>query len=82
MDNLQMQRMLVSGQALDVLREGRMIQPGLYQLSRFVDNKDYCDSKNEWWIWSVGKNVFDNRIMASTDTRFYGDPNWECLFLR
>ena len=82
MHNLQMLTALRTGQALDVLREGRMIQPGLYQLKRFIEDKEYCDPRNEWWISSIGKSVFDNRIMAATDSRFYGDPNWECLFLR
>ncbi len=82
MTNLAMQQKLQSGEALDVLQEGHEISDGLYLLRRFVDGRDYCDPKREWWIWSIGRNVFDGRIMASVDTRFYQDPNWDCLFLR
>ena len=82
MQNLAMQQKLKTGEALNVLAEGRMDRPGLYELRRFVDGRDYCDPQNEWWIWSIGRSVVDGRIFAATDTRFYGDPNWECLFLR
>lgn len=82
MQNKSMEHALRAGQALSVLVEGRKIDDGLYELRRFVDGKDYCDPQREWWIWSVGRHVFDGRIMAATDVRFYQDPNWECLFLR
>ena len=82
MQNLAMQQMLRTGEALDIRREGQLVREGLYQLKRFNPDKDYCDPLIERWIWSVGKNFFDDRIMASTDARFSGDPNWDCLFLR
>ncbi len=82
MQNLAMERKLRAGEALSVLAEGQMVQPGLYQLGRFVENKDYCDPQHEWWIWSIGRSVFDGRIFAATDVRFHDDPSWECLFLR
>lgn len=82
MQNLAMLKMLVEGEALDVRRVGVQVAEGIFRLQRFDENKDYCDSVKERWIWSVGKNVFDGRIEASSDTRYYNDPNWECLFLR
>ncbi len=82
MNNVAMAEMLRQGAALSVLSEGKEVQPGLYRLDRFVEDKDYCDPQRELWIWSVGKSVFDGKIYAATDARFYEDPNWECLFLR
>lgn len=70
------------GETIDVRREGREISEGIFRLPRFVDGKDYCDLARQRYIWSIGKNVFDGRIEASMDSRYYGDPNWECLFLR
>lgn len=82
MDNLAMQRKLQTGEALSVIAEGRKVSDSLYELSRFVEDKDYCDPHAERWIWSIGQRFSDNKIFASTDTRFYGDPNYSCLFLR
>ena len=82
MQNLSMMEMLVRGEALDVRREGTMISEGVFELRRFVPDKDYCDSVKERWIESIGRNVFDKRIMAASDARYYGDSNWEELFLR
>lgn len=82
MQNLAMEQRLRTGEALSVLAEGKLVQPGLYELRRFVEDKDYCDPQHEWWIWSVGRNAFTGKIMAATDARFYNDPSWECLFLR
>lgn len=77
-----MERKLRAREALSVLTEGRMVQPGVYELRRFVDGVDYCDPQHEWWIWSIGRNYLTGQILAATDSRYYGDPTWECLFLR
>lgn len=82
MENLAMLHKLQTGVAVDVRAIGRELQEGVYQLSRFIENKDYCDPARERWIWSIGRNMFDGRIMASTDTRFADSPNYECLWLR
>lgn len=82
MNNKSMESALSRGEALDVRREGQQIAEGVYRLGRFIDGKDYCDASTERWIWSVGRNVFDGRIEAAYDSRYYGSPNWECLFLR
>jgi hypothetical protein len=82
MQNQAMENKLRAGVALSVLSEGKMVQPGLYELKRFVEDRDYCDPQREWWIWSVGRNALTGKIMAATDARFYDDPTWECLYLR
>ena len=73
---------LRAGEALSVLVEGRELQSGMYELKRFVENKDYCDPVKDRWIGSIGKRFSDNKIFAATDARFYGDRNHDCLFLR
>jgi hypothetical protein len=82
LSNISMASALKVGHCLDVRREGRELSEGVFQLKRFIDHVDYCDTLKERWIWSIGKNVHDGRIQASVDTRYYNDPNWECLFLR
>ena len=82
MDNRSMHTALRARTALSVLTEGHQVDSSTYQLRRYVDGKDYCDPIRELWIWSIGKSMFDGRIMAATDARYYQDPSWECLFLR
>jgi len=82
MQNLEMKKQLADGRAIDVRKVGKPIAEGVFRLQSYDPNKDYCDSLTERWIWSIGKNVFDNRIEASGDARYYGDPNWSTLFLR
>jgi len=85
MRNRAMARKLASHRALNV-RE--MMVPtdelgrGVYALDRYVDGVDYCDAEKELWIWSIGRRRHDGRIFASTDTRFYQNPDYECLWLR
>jgi len=82
MQNLEMQKQLAEGKALDVRRVGKPVAEGVFSLKSYDPNKDYCDSMTERWIWSIGQNVFDNRIEAAGDSRYYQDRNWSCLFLR
>ena len=83
MQNLEMERKLRAGEALSVLVEGRALpRAGVYRLHRFIEGRDYCDPSREWWIGSIGRNFLTGEILAATDSRFYGDPTWECLFLR
>jgi hypothetical protein len=77
-----MKRKLESGEALDVRKEGREIEPGIYELREFKEGLDYCDSEIEEWIWSIGKSEKTGQIVASTGTVFYQREGWECLFLR
>lgn len=88
LNNKAMARKLVSGEALDVLALGAEVDvegegyAGLYKLRTFVDGKDYCDSLREAWIWSIGRSLATGEIFAATDTRYYGNPDFECLWLR
>ena len=82
MINKAMEQMLKKGEALDVLKEGSEVERGLYELREFKDDVDYCDAKNEAWIWSIGKSDETGQVFASTGTDFYQREGWECLFLR
>jgi hypothetical protein len=55
---------------------------GYYILERFEVGKDYCDLHAEAWIWSIGRRRSDGQILASTGSRLYQNPDFECLFLR
>jgi hypothetical protein len=76
-----MLRKLDEGQCIDVSKCPRM-DDGSYLLQKYVDGVDYCDRERQEWIWSIGKHKLTGRIFAATDSRFYGDPNFECLWLR
>lgn len=80
--NLAMERKLEKGEAVDVTKAGERIAPGVWRLREFVDNVDYCDAEREEWIWSIGRNLATGDIVAATDTRFYLNDEWECLWLR
>lgn len=82
MNNKAMQRKLEKGDALDVFKEGKEIAAGLYKLNRFVCDVDYCDAQKEYWIWSIGQHYDTNEIFAATDSRFYLNDQYRCLFLR
>ena len=82
MNNLAMKHKLQTGEALSVLKEGAELQEGIYELRRFIEDKDYCDPARERWIWSIGQRFSDNKIFAACDTRFADNPNYSCLWLR
>lgn len=82
MINQRMQEKLEKGEALDVLKIGREIKPGLYALDQFQADVDYCDAKHEIWIWSIGRNKATWEILASTSSEFYQNPQFDCLWLR
>jgi hypothetical protein len=82
MENLAMKQMLANGDCINVRAIGKEIFPGLYELNSFTDNIDYCDAERELWIWSIGKDKTSGRIVASTDGRFFQNPEFECLWLR
>jgi hypothetical protein len=78
-----MQSKLASREAIDVMHIGeRCEESGVYKLHSFIEDVDYCDAEREAWIWSIGKNRETGEIRASTDTRFYEDPEWQCIWLR
>ncbi len=43
---------------------------------------DYCVGSTEQWIWSIGRRLSDGAIFAALDARFYGNPEFHCLWLR
>lgn len=55
---------------------------GEYILPDFIENRDYCNAETEEWIWSIGRDKETGEILAAHDTRFYGHPSYECLWLR
>lgn len=81
MQNQAMKRKLEKGECVD-LSQCPLNDDGDYILSSFQEDVDYCDSKKEGWIWSIGKNKVTGEILASGSTKFYQNDQYECLFLR
>ena len=83
MKNKSMQRKLQSGAAIDLSRY-RNPKTDTYELPEgvFQKDKDYCDANEESWIFSIGKNQINGKIVAARDARFYGNSHWDCLWLR
>lgn len=82
MKNKEMEKQIAEGYALDVRAEGREIGAGVFELKRFVEGKDYCDSLRERWISSIGKSVWNGLIYAASDARYEQHPNYETLYTR
>lgn len=91
MKNRAMARKLASGEAVDVRSLMRSAEwqahvdgsnAMLYHLERYIDGVDYCDAQDERWIWSIGLCLLDGKVIASTDTRFYKNAEFDCLWLR
>jgi hypothetical protein len=81
MHNKAMERKVLTGECLDISKH-RNADEGVYVLPEFIDGKDYADCEREAWIWSIGRELATGKIVASTDTRYYQHPEFECLFLR
>lgn len=68
---------------IDVMQDGDVTgDPGVYWLRTFTPDVDYADKTKGLWIWSIGKNLVSGKVLAATDTRFYQNPLFECLWLR
>ncbi len=84
MKNLRMAEAIKEGECLDIREIGKPV-PGtgeeIFELDKFIDGKDYCDAQREWWVWSIGQGM-DGKIFAAFDTRFFRNPQYECLWLR
>lgn len=78
--NQAMRRKLNARKAIDV--SGYPIYGGAYVLPFFTEGADYCDSRNERWIWSIGRRKSDGVILASVTDEFYQNDEFECLWLR
>lgn len=81
MRNKAMEQKLRTGEAIDLSDKPRN-EEGDYVLTDFVRDADYCDAKEEKWIWSIGRDTTTSQILASTTTKFYQHPQFECLWLR
>lgn len=80
MNNKAMERKIQNGECIDLSvypNDGKH-----YIITRFIEDVDYCDAKNETWMWSVGRRISDNVLIASTTTDLYQNPEYECLWLR
>lgn len=78
--NQAMRRKLNSGEAIDV--SSLPTYGGAYILPTFTEDVDYCNSRTERWIWSIGRRKADGVILASHSTEFYQNAEYECLWLR
>jgi len=81
MQNKAMERKLQNGDAVDVSGFARD-KDGNYVLPDYADGIDYADKQREDWIRSIGRRRSDGVILAATDTRFYQNDAFECLWLR
>lgn len=54
---------------------------GTWQLFEFHEEVDYRAPRLRQVIWSIGRSA-DGRIYAATDSRFYQNPRFTCLWLR
>ncbi len=85
MENEVMKDLLRKGECVDVGAHGLPVEGfegTVWELPFFRDGAEYCYAAKEQWVWSIGKRRTDGRIFASLDTRFYGNPMFECLWLR
>lgn len=80
---MSMKSYIDKGEALDVRAIGEATETaGVYRLRTFTEGVDYCDPAAGRWIWSIGRNRATGEILASTDNRFYGHAEYECIWLR
>lgn len=80
--NAAMERKMNAGELVDVRNVGIQISPGVYELRGYIEEMDYADLETEAWIWSIGRRKIDGKIFAACDTRYYLNPEFECLWLR
>lgn len=82
MRNKAMARKLSMGAAVDV-KDFERTPDGDYVLPDYAADIDYCDSRTEEWIHSIGREFTGRRrILASTTNRYYKNHNFVCLWLR
>lgn len=80
--NKAMEQKLVRGEAIDVgiypkTWDGDLVLPP----DLAIGDHDFCVAATESWIWSVGRDS-SGRVLASTTSKFYQNPGFECLWLR
>ena len=82
MSDREMVQKLGSGEARDVRTLGEEVEPGVFRLTQYVPGYDYCDSKKEIWMMSIGQHVRTGVFYAAKDMRYEMDPEYECVWLR
>lgn len=87
MINKAMEEKLNSGSAVDLsglqrTPSGDYILPAAWWGEAELLGRDFCDAKTEEWMWSIGRDLESGDILASTSTKFYQNPEYECLWLR
>jgi len=83
MTNLRMKEKLEEGELYDVNQIGQWdAEEQAFLLFAFGEDVDYCDAKQERWIWSIGQRESDGKIFASFDAKYYQRPGYKCLWLR
>ncbi len=76
---------LKKGEAIDIAAAGRYVpEDDTYELYGFDEDADceYWDLAAERGVWSIGRRKADGVVVAAFDTRFYQNPNYECVWLR
>ena len=82
MCNKAMERKLNEGECLDISKCSREGKYYIINHNQFIDDVDYCNAKEETWIWSIGRRYSDGIILASHSADLYQNPDFECLWLR
>ena len=82
MRNQWMKKALQSGEAVDVRMVGVEAEPGVFRLDGFIDGVTYVDAQEEMFIQSIGKDLERGEILAATDSRFYQNDDYECIYLK
>jgi hypothetical protein len=81
MKNDRMQQLIADGEAIDLAGCVRTVD-GDYIVENYKDGVDYCDSKRDVWIRSIGQRRSDGQVLASSDWKFYENPDFICIWLR
>ena len=103
MINKAMERSVADGDALDISQcertaDGDYILDERLAKMAIEHSIDFCDAKEEGWIWSIGQSLADSHVkmadgmdrilpkgtcLASRGTKFQSDsPGWRGFWLR
>ena len=82
MQNLAMKELLAKADCIDLAQLGQEQSDGTFLLEQSFPNFEYIHSTSERWVISIGRRLSDGKILAAFDSRFYQDPNYECVWLR
>lgn len=76
-----MQRKIETGKAIDISFFPRT-KTGEYILPEYLPRMEYCDTRTEQWVYSIGKEYGTGAIHAATNTRLYQNPRYSCLWVK